>query len=25
MPFSDDDKALIKNYTCSKVTIHEGH
>jgi len=25
MPFSVDDKALIKIYTCSKVMVHEGY
>jgi len=25
MPFSEDDRALIKNYTCSKVTVQEGY
>jgi len=25
MPFSKDDKALIKIYTCSKVLVQEGY
>jgi len=25
MPFSEDDKAQVKNYTCLKVTVHEGY
>jgi len=25
MPFSEGDKTLIKNYTCSKVMVHEGY
>jgi len=25
MPLSEDDKALIKIYTCLKVMVHEGY